>query len=69
MSDEIDIASVQEEAYRAAALNRRHASLPSVGQCYSCGAPVEGSLRFCNADCRDDWEKDEAARRRGGRLE
>ena len=69
MSDEIDIASVQEEAYRAAALNRRHASLPSVGQCYACSEPVEGRLRFCDTDCRDDWEKDEAARRRGGRLE
>ena len=69
MSDEIDIASVQEEAYRAAALNRRYASLPSVGQCYSCGEPVEGRLRFCDTDCRDDWEKDEAARRRGGRQE
>lgn len=69
MSDEIDIASVQEEAYRAAALNRRHASLPAIGQCYSCGGPVEGRLRFCNLDCRDDWEKDEAARRRGGRPE
>lgn len=67
MSDEADVAAVQEEAYRAAALNRRHANLPSVGQCYACGEPVEGSLRFCDGECRDDWEKVEAARRRGGR--
>jgi hypothetical protein len=67
MSDEIDMAAAQEEAYRAAALNRRHASLPSVGQCYACGEPLEGSLRFCDTDCRDDWERTEAARKRGGR--
>ena len=68
MSDEIDMAAAQEEAYRAAALNRRHASLPSVGQCYACGEPLEGSLRFCDTDCRDDWERTEAARMRGGRT-
>lgn len=67
MSDDVDIASVQEAAYLSAALNRRHASLPSVGQCYACGEPVDGKLRFCDTECRDDWEKDEAARRRGGR--
>ena len=66
MSDEIDMAAAQEEAYRAAALNRRHASLPAVGQCYSCGEPLEGSLRFCDIDCRQDWERAEKSRRRGG---
>lgn len=69
MSDDVDVASMQEEAYLAAALNRRHASLPAIGQCYSCGESVSGRLRFCDTDCRDDWEKDEAARRIGGRPE
>ena len=69
MSDEIDMAAAQEEAYRAAALNRRHASLPSVGQCYSCGEPVDGTLRFCDRDCLDDHERAERARRMNGRME
>jgi len=69
MSDDVDVASVQEEAYRAAALNRRQASLPAIGQCYSCGEPVEGSLRFCNKDCLDDYERVEKARRMNGRGE
>lgn len=69
MSDEADIAAAQEEAHRMAALNRRQATLPSVGQCYACGEPVGGSLRFCDTDCREDWERIEAARRRGGRSE
>lgn len=67
MADEADVASVQEEAYLSAALNRRQASLPPAGQCYSCGEPVEGILRFCDTECREDWEKVESARRRGGR--
>ncbi len=69
MSDEADVAAVQEAAYLSAALNIRHTILPSIGQCYACGEPVDGKLRFCDTECRDDWQRDEAARRRGGRLE
>jgi hypothetical protein len=70
MSDEIDAAFVQEEAYRAAALNRRQASLPAAGICYACGERVAGAMqRFCDAECREDWERTEAARRRNGRVE
>jgi hypothetical protein len=69
MSDDVDVASVQEEAYRAAALNRRQASLPAIGQCYSCAEPVEGSLRFCDRECLDDYERAERARRMNGRME
>lgn len=65
--DEADAADITQQQTLAAALNRRHANLPSVGQCYACGEPVEGSLRFCDGECRDDWERVEAARRRGGR--
>lgn len=67
MSDEADLADTQEQAYLAAALARRQATIPAVGQCYSCGEPVEGNLRFCDHECREDWERVEAARRRGGR--
>ena len=69
MSDEIDIASVQEEAYRAAALNRRHATLVAVGTCYSCAEPVDAGRRFCDRDCMDDFERAEKARKLNGRME
>jgi hypothetical protein len=63
MSDEFDMASVQEEIYLAAALSRRHATLPAVGVCYSCAERVSEGRRFCDKDCLADWEKREAARR------
>jgi hypothetical protein len=65
--DEADAADVTREQALAAALRRRHAALPAVGTCYSCGERVEDGRRFCDADCAQDWERVEAARRRGGR--
>jgi len=67
--DEADIAQGHEERDRAAALRRRHATLPAVGQCYSCGEPVEDGRRFCDRDCLDDYERAERARRMNGRGE
>lgn len=68
MSDEIDMASMQEEVYLAAALNRRQASLPAIGVCYSCAERVDEGRRFCDADCLQDWERVERARRLNGRV-
>jgi hypothetical protein len=67
MSDEADLADAQEQAYLAAALARRQATIPAVGQCYSCAERVAEGRRFCDSDCATDWERIEAARRRGGR--
>jgi hypothetical protein len=61
--DEADAAAHQEELARAAALRRRHATLPAVGVCYSCAERVDDGRRFCDKDCLADWEKREAARR------
>ncbi len=69
MSDEADMAHEIEERMRSAALRRRHATLPAVGQCYSCGEPVDDGRRFCDRDCLDDWQRAERARRMNGRAE
>jgi hypothetical protein len=69
MSDEADAADITAEQHLKDALTRRRASLPAVGQCYSCAEPVEGSQRFCNKDCLDDYERAEKARRMNGRVE
>ena len=69
MSDEADAADLTAEQNLRDALTRRRTSLPAVGQCYSCAEPVEGSLRFCNKDCLDDYERAEKARRMNGRME
>ena len=37
--------------------------LPYCGQCYWCGEPLPAPRRWCDADCRDDWERDHARRR------
>jgi hypothetical protein len=67
--DEADAADLTQEQALTAALRRRHATLPAVGQCYSCAEPVADGARFCDADCRQDWERAERARRMNGRAE
>ena len=67
MSDEADLADTQEQAYLAAALARRQETLIAMGRCYSCDEAVDVGLRFCDADCATDWERIDAARKRGGR--
>ena len=36
---------------------------PPCGSCYNCGDPVADPLRFCDKDCRDDFQKRERAGR------
>jgi hypothetical protein len=67
--DDADAADLTAEQHLKRALARRHATLPAIGQCYSCAEPVEGSLRFCDRDCLDDYERAEKARRMNGRIE
>jgi predicted nucleic acid-binding Zn ribbon protein len=67
--DEADAADLTQEQALTAALRRRHATLPAVGQCYSCAEPVADGARFCDADCRQDWERAERARRMNGGME
>lgn len=68
--DDIDRAQEQEQKDRAralaAALNRN--SLPYIGQCYNCEASVPKGANFCDADCRTDYERQQAAQRRNGRA-
>ena len=27
-----------------------------IGRCHNCDEPLEGDDRFCDADCRGDWQ-------------
>ncbi len=67
--DEADAADATVEQHLKRALSRRHATLPAIGQCYSCAKPAEGSLRFCDRECLDDYERVEKARKLNGRME
>ena len=67
--DDADAADITAEQHLQRALARRQATLPAVGQCYSCGEPVDAGRRFCDRDCMDDFERAERARKLNGGME
>jgi len=67
--DDIDRASEREQLDRdsaIAAAARMLPSLPENGQCYYCLASVAPGARFCDSDCRDDYDALKKAEARRG---
>lgn len=67
MSDFADLASEREELDRDLALKAAHKhapALPATGHCHNCEAMLPEGLRFCDCDCRNDYD----ARQRAARL-
>lgn len=64
MSDHADIADNRIFA-TISAVRRRPALLPDC-RCHFCDEAVQPEILFCNDDCRDDYEREEAARTRAG---
>jgi hypothetical protein len=62
MSDIADNADAATDAFmREAFANLKPSQIPNgVGFCLNCGAGVDGNKRWCDSECRDDWQ---AARR------
>ena len=59
MSDEIDRANDTAQMFLDMGLKQRRPSGPeATGYCLNCDAPLHIG-RWCNANCRDDWEKHE----------
>lgn len=59
MADEIDIANdrAQQDLDRALAAARRHEPpLAPTGFCYNCTKSLPDGHRFCDKDCREDYE-------------
>lgn len=55
----IDAACDREEKDRelALALARQGVEIiPVTGKCHNCSASVPNGHRFCDVDCRDDWQ-------------
>ena len=52
-----DQATQQEEFARENALKARKQEMPKIGKCYNCGEAVKPNANFCNADCRQDFER------------
>ncbi|MGS0740423.1 hypothetical protein ACVBEF_01045 [Glaciimonas sp. GG7] len=69
MSDDADRADLRIAAMIQSGLNqaRRALGLHSDGRCHFCEESVPNGLLFCNTDCRDDYQKHQAALRRAGR--
>ena len=55
--DDADRAQKAEEGRREDALKKRMPELIAVGFCHNCGEALRPGLLFCDADCRDDYEK------------
>lgn len=58
MSDDLDIAAEREELERSFAQTIRKPAGPiATGRCLSCDEITDEDRRWCDADCRDAWEK------------
>ncbi|GAB4173788.1 MAG: hypothetical protein Fur0039_15370 [Rhodocyclaceae bacterium] len=58
MADEADRAQAAIDTLLAAAIAgaKKHGGPLPTGFCLNCGAPIEEGRRWCDADCRDDWQ-------------
>jgi hypothetical protein len=62
--DDFDRAAEFEELRRQLALGfRKPAGPPATGHCVFCGEAVAQGVRWCNRDCREDWEREARARK------
>lgn len=59
MADEADRAQAAIERFIDAAIARaKKPGGPSpTGFCLNCGAALDEGRRWCDADCRDDWQR------------
>lgn len=68
--DDVDRANdlIQREIdARRAAVHVAAARVPvTTGRCFYCDEPVGMDKRFCSASCRDEWQREQDARRRNG---
>lgn len=61
-ADLIDQANEAAEIFNRSALSQRRPEGPAVtGYCFNCDAMLAPGLRWCDASCRDDWEKQRRA--------
>jgi len=57
--DDLDKLNDQTEYLQRANLyksRRSEADADAIGECLFCGESVEEGRRWCNAQCRNDWE-------------
>lgn len=59
MTDIVDAGNEIAEVFLQASLKNAKAApvQHGVGMCLNCGAAVEGDRRWCDEECRDDWDR------------
>jgi hypothetical protein len=59
MADYADRSSDVADVFLAESLAWRKPEAPAVadGTCLNCGAETDVTARWCDADCRDDWQR------------
>ena len=58
MSDDADVAQFNmenEESLRKKYSNKPTLEAEPVGKCLNCGVPLQKNRRWCDTDCRHDW--------------
>lgn len=59
-TDNLDIATERSELFLANALRQRKPEGPlATGTCLFCDEPTAPGQRWCNADHRDGWQKEQ----------
>lgn len=46
--------------------SRQVKGLACMGACHFCSEKLEAPMKFCDLDCSQGWEREQAARRRNG---
>jgi hypothetical protein len=70
MSDVTDKADVIIEMITKAAIDeaRKEVHLHADGHCLYCDEDIAPGLKFCNRDCRDDWDQEQRALKISGKV-
>ena len=70
MSDHVDNTDkiIFAEVARGLAAVRRQLGLVANGCCHFCDEALAPAQLFCDVDCRDDYDKEQAAKARAGRA-
>lgn len=62
MADIIDDANATADLFLALALRKTQQCAPvakGIGMCLHCATVLADDRRWCDAQCRDDWEKEQ----------
>lgn len=68
MADPVDIAQdhIERQAPYLLAASKRPAGPAPTGRCHYCDETVADGMRFCDAECRDEYDKHQRAVARAG---